>query len=66
MVNNREIEITGSAINGRVDADIKYPCGEVVESWLLDSFVEAGKIVQDWLDHNPYTRHIGCKSEYCG
>lgn len=60
-----EIEITGAIISDRVDADIKYPCGEVIESWRCDSFTEARKIVQDWLDQNPYDKHPGCNDDYC-
>jgi hypothetical protein len=66
MADNWEIEITGSVISNRVDADIKYPCGEVVASWMCDSFVIAGRKVDNWMKANPYIRHIGCKSEYCG
>jgi len=60
-----EIEITGAVLSNEVFADIKHRCGEVVESWLCPSFVDAGKLIDTWIKANPYTRHVGCTSEYC-
>lgn len=60
-----DIEIHGNLLENGVNADIKYPCGEVIESWRVDTCVEAGKKVNDWLAQNPFTPHKSCKDEYC-
>lgn len=60
-----EIEIHGNWLKEGIDADIKYPCGEVVESWRCDTCVEAGKKVSKWLEENPFVQHQDCDSEYC-
>jgi hypothetical protein len=60
-----EIEIHGNWLEDRVNADIKYPCGEIVQTWSCDTFVEAGKKVNEWIEQNPFVNHESCKSEYC-
>lgn len=65
MTKTYEIEIGGNWLEDGVNADIKYPCGEVVASWRCDTLVIAGNTVNKWLEENPFKAHEGCNSEYC-
>lgn len=60
-----DIEIENYKSVNQICATIKYPCGEVVESWVRPSFVEAAAQVDNWLGDNPPARHEGCIDEYC-
>lgn len=60
-----DIEIYGNWLEDGVNADIKYPCGEIVKSWRVHTCVEAAKKVNDWIAQNPSKTHQLCKSEYC-
>ena len=60
-----EIEVHGNLCANSVFGDIKYHCGELVQGYECQSFVEAGKKVNQWVKNNPFMPHHGCKEEYC-
>lgn len=60
-----EISISGSQHEEGINADIKYPCGEVVDSWRCDTLQEATDWVNQWTKDNPFKKHKDCRDEYC-
>lgn len=62
---NYEVEINNSISENQIFATVKYPCGEVLESWIVDSFIEGAALVERCIQENPLIRHKGCRDEYC-
>lgn len=63
---NYDIEINNSMFDNQISATIKYPCGEILESWVVDSFIEGAELVTSCIQENPLIQHKGFRDEYCG
>lgn len=63
---NYDIEINNSMSGNQISATIKYPCGEILESWVVNSFIEGAELVTSCIQENPLIQHKGCRDEYCG
>ena len=64
-LNGYDIQIHTDLEGEQILADIKYPCGELVQGWECETISEAQQLIEDWLKNNPKADHKGCTNEYC-